>query len=322
MSAFTQIEAFRGGPKLVRLIGHRGARGVMPENTMQGFAFTLDIGVNALEFDVVMTRDRVAVVTHNHRLAAAATRDGHGRWITGTEPRVADLTFAELQAMDVGGLDGRSDYGLRFPDQAFLNQVRVPCLSDLLAFASLPENSDLSLLLEFKSDPEVKNPKKERVEMVSTVVRDLRAYHLQARTVLHSFDWDLLSECRVQAPEMPTSYLSMMPANLAGNVEAAATVVSPDFGAIKGSLPQAVADAGGQMWCPYVADVTPELVAEAHALGLAVSTWTVNDPADIQRMIEAGVDGIVTDYPGRVQRMLLAQGLIWRDGINGMMAAG
>lgn len=319
MSAFTQIDAFRGGKNLVRLIGHRGARGILPENTMQGFAFTLDIGVNALEFDVVMTRDRIPVITHNHRLAAAATRDDTGRWITGQPPRVADLTLAELQAMDVGGVDSRSTYGLRFPDQAFLTQVQMPRLTDLLKFANLPAHDDLSLLLEFKSDPEAANPQKERVEMVAAVVRELRAHQLEPRTILHSFDWDLLAECRVQAPEMPTSYLSIMPANIQGNTEAAAALVCPDFGAISGSLPQAVADAGGQMWCPYVADVTPQLVAEAHVLGLAVSAWTVNEPADIQRMIDAGVDGIVTDYPGRVQRLLLAQGLTWRNDIDGAL---
>ena len=74
MTAYSQLAGFRGGDGVVRLIGHRGARGVMPENTMAGFEFTTMIGVEALEFDVVMTRDRVPVITHNHHLISSATR--------------------------------------------------------------------------------------------------------------------------------------------------------------------------------------------------------------------------------------------------------
>ena len=72
-----------------------------------------------------------------------------------------------------------------------------------------------------------------------------------------------------------------------------------------------VADAGGQLWCPNVEDVTPELVAEARRLDLIVLAWTVNETGDIDRMIEAGVDGIVTDYPGRAQHRLRLRGARW-----------
>ncbi|OUS36423.1 glycerophosphodiester phosphodiesterase [Rhodobacterales bacterium 56_14_T64] len=320
MTLFPQLDAFRGGNNQVRLIGHRGSRGVMPENTMPGFAFTLDIGVDALEFDVVMTRDRVPVIAHNSRLDASFTRDQKGSWIAEPGPRIAELTLRELQTLDVGGLDGRSTYGQRFPDQAFLNDVRIPSLEELLDFANLPERKNLSLMLEFKSDIDAKSPVQERVELVAKVVSQVRARKLEARTVLHSFDWDLLSECRRLAPEMPTSYLSIMPSNFQGSDTKDPALVCPDFGAFQMSLPQAVARAGGQMWCPYVADVTQDLVAEAHQLGLLVSVWTVNDPAEIQRMIDVGVDGIVTDYPGRVQRILSAQGMVWRDDTYGQTA--
>jgi len=148
VTAYPQLAGFRGGGDVVRLIGHRGARGVMPENTMAGFEFTASIGVEVLEFDVVLTRDRVPVVTHNHHLISSATRTPDGAWIQGAEPKVSEMTFAEVQALNIGGPDGGAIYGKRFPDQAFLNDAQVPRLSDLLDFAGRPENNNLHLLLE------------------------------------------------------------------------------------------------------------------------------------------------------------------------------
>lgn len=311
MNAFKQLDAFRGGNGIVRLIGHRGARGILPENTMEGFEFTVRAGVEALEFDVVLTRDRIPVITHNHHLINSATRLQDGSWIKGAEPKVSDMTLVELQTLDVGGLDGRTVYGQRFPDQVFLNHVRIPRLSDLLDLANRPGMEGVHLLLELKSDPDAKDDANERRDVVQIVVAEVRARNLEARTVLHSFDWDLLDECRRQAPDMPTSYLSHLPENADDPGEESSKSVGPDYAALSVSLPRAVKSAGGQMWCPYFEDVTPGLVAEAHALGLMVSTWTVNDFRDIERMINAGVDGIVSDYPGRVQHCLLNKGLRW-----------
>ncbi|WP_425046025.1 glycerophosphodiester phosphodiesterase [Primorskyibacter sp. S87] len=311
MTDFPQLSGFRGGDGLVRLIGHRGARGVLPENTMPSFEFAVSVGAGALEFDVILTRDNIPVITHNHRLSSAATRDGNGDWLQGEEPSVADLTFAEIRELDVGGLDGQTVYGRRFPDQAFLTGLRIPALTDLLDLACQPENGDLHLLLELKSDPAEEIDSKARTDFVSTVVTQVRKRALEPRTILHSFDWNLLDECRRQAPDMPTSYLSQRPENSDDPGEDSSKAVGPDFETLSVSVPRAVADAGGQMWCPYFMDVTPDQVAEAHALGLLVSTWTVNEPDDIAAMVAAGVDGIVTDYPGRLQRCLLDMGYRW-----------
>ncbi len=313
MTEFPQLSSFRGGNGIVRLIGHRGARGIMPENTMAGFEFTVGIGVEALEFDVVLTRDRIAVVTHNHHLLNSATRTPDGAWLQGAEPKVAEMTLAEIQTLDVGGLDGRTIYGKRFPDQAFLNDIHVPRLSDLLEFAGRPQNSNLHLMLELKSDPDAKNNRQEQRDVVAAVVAEIRAHNLEPRTILHSFDWDLLDECRRQAPEMPTSYLSQLPESADDPGEDCALSIGPDFRNLQTSIPQAVYDAGGQLWCPHFMDVSPDLVSEAHRLGLLVSTWTVNETSDIENMIAAGVDGIVSDFPGRVQRCLLNQGLHWAN---------
>ncbi|MEP3299916.1 MAG: glycerophosphodiester phosphodiesterase family protein [Pseudoruegeria sp.] len=311
MISFPQLDAFRGGNGITRVIGHRGARGVMPENTMEGFKFTIDVGIDALEFDVILTRDRIPVITHNHYLLGAATREPNGRWITGEEPKVSRLTLKELQTFDVGGLDGNTVYGQRFADQVFLNDIRIPRLSELLDLAASPGMEGVHLLLELKSDPEAIDDKNERADVVQHVVDEVRARRLESRTILHSFDWLLLDECRKIAPDMPTSYLSQLPESSEDPSEETSITIGPNYKELTTSLPRAVKEAGGQMWCPYFEDVTADLVAEAHDLGLLVTTWTANEASDIDKMMDAGVDGIVSDHVGRVQRCILNRGQRW-----------
>ncbi|WP_294220907.1 glycerophosphodiester phosphodiesterase family protein [uncultured Shimia sp.] len=320
MTQFPQLNGFRGAPGLVRLIGHRGARGVMPENTLEGFAFTVKSGVVALEFDVVLTQDQVPVVTHNHHLLNAATRGVDGKWLEGEELKVSELPLSQLQSYDVGGLDGRTVYGQRFPDQVFMSGIRVPTLGDLLDMALTPQGAEMLFLLEMKSDPQFAGDSHVAETLVSEAVNAVRARGLEHRTVLHSFDWNLLEACGRIAPDMPRSFLTKLPENARELGEDSSKSVAPDFSSLGMPVPQAVAEAGGQMWCPFYADVTAEAVAHAHELGLLVSTWTVNEVDEMHRVIDAGVDGIVTDYPGRAQRVLLERGLVWSEDVAQMVA--
>ncbi|WP_170334026.1 glycerophosphodiester phosphodiesterase family protein [Ruegeria arenilitoris] len=309
--AFPQVEAFRGGSNLIRVVGHRGARGVLPENSMIGFDFSLSIGVPLLEFDVVLTAEGVPVITHNHRLHASGFRDANGLFLSGEEPKVSSLTFDEIQQFDIGRLDGHSDYGQRFPDQAQLDGVRVPRLIDLLDLVAEPKYSDAYLMLELKSDPDVAHDPLHRENFVGRVLQEVRAKGLSSRAVLHSFDWNLLEECQRQAPDMPSSYLTQLPENEDDVGEDSSKAVCPDFRGRRDEIPNLVKQAGGSLWCPYYADVTAENVARAKYLGLCVAVWTVNEHEDIGRMIDLRVDAIVSDYPGRVQRHLSDLGMGW-----------
>ena len=304
MKDFPQLKGFRGNPGFIRLIGHRGARGLMPENTIEGFEFTLDLGVTALEFDVLVSKDNVPVITHDYQLSASLTRDYNGKWIGETSPKISELTLAELKQFDVGGLDSLSIYGANYPEQEFLSGIRIPKLSELLDLACLPKGQNLYLLMEIKSDGSLKVTK-----IVSQIVDEIRKRKLGNRTVLHSFDWELLKECQRLAPEIPRSFLSQLPENYDLSSDPASSDRTPDFSSFKTSIPKAIANQEGQMWCPYFKDVTSELVQEAHSLSLIVCTWTVNEIEDMENMIDAGVDGIMTDYPNRAKKVLEIRGL-------------
>ncbi len=308
---FPKVEAFRGGNNLIRVVGHRGARGVLPENSMIGFDFSLSIGVPLLEFDVVLTADDVPVITHNHRLHASSFRDTNGLFLSGKEPKVSSLTFEQIQQFDIGRLDGHSAYGQRFPDQAQLDGVRVPRLIDLLDLVAEQKYGDAYLMLELKSDPDLAHDALYRENFVKRVLQEVRAKGLSTRAVLHSFDWNLLEECQRQAPDMPSSYLTQLPENEDDVGEDSSKAVCPDFRGRRDEIPLLVKQAGGSLWCPYYADVTAENVALAKELGLCVAVWTVNEHEEISRMIDLRVDAIVSDYPGRVQRHLSDLGMGW-----------
>lgn len=285
----------------------------MPENSLEGFDFALTIGVELLEFDVVLTRDSEPVITHNHRLHSASFRDTDGFFLRGEEPKVSSLKLEDVARFDIGRLNGHSIYGQRFPDQAQMDGIRVPRLDDLLNLVTQPQNHRAHLLLEIKSDPDMAQDPDYRHRLVAEVVRRVRAAGVENRTLLHSFDWNLLAECQRQAPDIPASYLSQMPENKADAGEDSALDVTPLFEHGVQSIPTKVKEAGGQLWCPYYADITPESLATARALGLVVLVWTVNDLVDIDRMIDLHVDAICTDYPGRVQRRLADRGYRWLD---------
>ncbi len=310
MNSFPAVEAFRGRDGVIRVVGHRGARGILPENTMMGFEFAMSTGAHLLEFDVVMTADDVPVITHNHRLHAPTFRDGTGNFLK-DEPKVSDVTWEQLQSFDVGRVDVSSDYGRRFPDQARVDGLRVPRLVELLQCVKQPRFDAANLMLEIKSDPDFAHDQAYREALVSRVVAEVRAAGLQERTLLHSFDWNLITECQQQAPDFPTSFLTQLPDNDDEVGEDSSKSISPDFSGREHEIPSLVAKSGGSLWCPYVNDVTAESVTIARNLGLVVAVWTVNEPEDIDRMIDFGVDSIVSDYPGRVQGHLEARGMSW-----------
>lgn len=306
-----QVMAFSGGADIIRIVGHRGARGILPENSIIGFDFALSTGVDLLEFDVLLTADDVPVITHNHELHGSGVRGPDGEFLKGDLPRVRSLRMEDVLGFDIGRLDGASDYGRRFPDQAQMDGIRVPRLSELLTLVSQPKYANACLMLELKSDPDFALDPVARKRIVSVVCDEVRAAGLTDRTLLHSFDWALLAECRRQAPDMPVSFLTQLHESKDDVGEDSSLPVAPDLHQPGISVPDEVSKVGGALWCPHFSEITANELARARELDLCVAVWTVNELTDINAMIDLGVDAIVTDYPGRVQRQLSDRGFRW-----------
>jgi glycerophosphoryl diester phosphodiesterase len=259
--------------------GHRGARGHLPENTLAGFQRALELGATTLELDVGVTRDGVVVVHHDRALNPDVARGADGAWIRAPGPLIKDLALAELQRYDVGRLRPGSEYERRFPLQRPRDGARVPRLAEVLG---LPARFNIETKVSAAAPHETLPPE----PFALALIAEVRHAGAAARTTVQSFDWRTLKVVEREAPEIATAYLTDRDA--AG--------------------PQEVHAAGGRIWSPDFTTLTREKVAAARSLGLKLIPWTVNQPADIARVLDLGVDGIISDYPDRVRELVNQRG--------------
>jgi len=289
------------------LQGHRGARGLAPENTLAAFAVAAAIGVDTLELDTVLTQDGVVVISHEPRLNPDIARDASGRWVDRPGASLRGLSLAEVQAYDVGRLRPDSRYAQGFAQQRPVDGERIPTLAALFEQVRRSGNGTIRFNIETKLsplEPDLAPPPEAFVRSVLAVVDQ---YGMRGRVTLQSFDWRTLKVAQRLAPDMPTVCLTSQQSW--GNNVADARWTAGLWLAEHGSVPRLVKAAGCAVWSPYFGEVTAALVAEAHALKLPVIAWTVNEPAQIEQVLALGVDGIISDRPDRVREAMAARGM-------------
>jgi glycerophosphoryl diester phosphodiesterase len=290
------------------LQAHRGGRGLAPENTLGAFKQAAALGVTTIETDLAVTKDDVVVLSHEPRLNPDLVRGPDGKWIEGIGPTIRSLTLDELKRYDIGRINPASAYGRQFPRQIAIDGERFPTLSEV--YAAIP--APMRFNIEIKTDPtrpdETANPAY-FARLVVDQVRDSKAVE---RTLIQSFDWHSLIETRKLAPEIPTACLTIETRN-SDTIRRADATPSPWLGGLDpkahgGSVPRLAKAAGCAVWSPFWRNLTPEALAEAHKLELQVLPWTVNEPADMARLIDQKVDGLITDYPEQGLAILAEKG--------------
>jgi len=290
------------------LQGHRGARGLMPENTLPAFARALEIGVTTLEMDLAVTRDGEVVVMHNPRFEPEIARDANGDWLRQSSPSVHSMTLAEVKNYDVGRLNPTRRYASRYPEQQAIDGIRVPTLAEVFELVEKSGNRSVRFNIEIKINPDKPQLTLSPPAFARAVIDVVRAHSMESRVVVQSFDWRALQAVQAMAPQLTTSYLTVNQDWLS-NLQIGQTGASPwlnsydvdDFG---GSAPRAIKAAGGSIWSSYHEEVSAEAIRLAQELGLSVNVWTVNDPVRMRELIKMGVDGIITDYPDRLRKVL------------------
>ncbi|MBL0143517.1 MAG: glycerophosphodiester phosphodiesterase [Betaproteobacteria bacterium] len=284
------------------LQGHRGARGLAPENTPPAWQRALDLGLDTIECDMAITKDGVVVVHHDLYLNPGTTRGPDGKWLEKRGPAISELTFDELQKYDVGRLKPGSDYAKQFPDQKPADGTRIPRLSDLFDLVKKSGNTKIGFDCETKVDPTDRAATLPLEEFTRRTIAEIRKAGMQERLMIQSFDWNTLQVVQKEAPEIRTMYLSsprtLKPAD-EGKPSPWLAGFAPELHG--GSVPRAVKAAGGKIWAPNQTFLTPAMLAEARALGIIVIPWTVNDPAMMNKLLDMGVDGIISDRPDLVQ---------------------
>ena len=314
------------------LQAHRGGIALVVENTLPAFANALELGVSTLELDVQITEDGHAVVTHDRRVNGKKCLDT-GPVVAG-DPEfpyvgkyVNTLTLAQVRTLDCG-----SQRLAAYPEQELVPGARMPLLEEVFALVDRYRARQTMLNVETKVEAGAPSETAPSEQFVQVVAREVREAGLTRQVTIQSFDWGTLQRMQQVAPELPVVALTngqqFLQAGLAGASPWLGGIDIDDFTAggtrsLQQALVAAVASFGGDAISPVHGDpqngsvtdpgyrpfTTRELVDTAHAAGLPVIPWTVNDRPTMEHLVDLGVDGLITDRPDLLREVLAERGM-------------
>ena len=267
-------------PVKIDVHGHRGARGRRPENTLSAFKFAIDSDVDYLEMDLQVTRDNRLVVSHDPVVHPKRCISPGDKSLTSPVP-IRSLTFTELQRYDCGSLKNPN-----FPSQLRVPGEKIPSLEAVLRLAKsrkTPSGRTVGLNIETKIKPGLPNFSPKPRAFSRLLVQVLKRTGWKKRVVIQSFDYRTLRTARKMAPWLKLSLLT------SGHTTRFVDILSKER---------------AQILSPHHHWITADDVRRVHASGRKVIPWTSNEPGDWQRLVDMGVDGIITDYPRRLVRFL------------------
>ncbi|WP_306332083.1 glycerophosphodiester phosphodiesterase family protein [Xanthomonas chitinilytica] len=293
----------------VSVIAHRGGRGTYPENTGYAVQAAVDDGVDGVELDLGMTADGQLVLNHDRSLNPDITRDRHGCWLQ------APLLVSELRSEEIGEfLLGRmrpgSRYADRFPKQRTpAADVSIPTLREILTGPLACVTERFVLMLEIKTSPEAPGETFAPDAFIRALADELDHSQTRCQVAVASFDWRNLLLARDLLPAARRIFLSTrQPGHntVDGSVpgQPSPWLASEMPGPGPAGLPELVRRLGGDVWAPNHRDVDAESVAAAKERGLGVYCWTVNRRQRLSRVVELGVDALITDYPRQALRFI------------------
>ncbi|MBP2340065.1 glycerophosphoryl diester phosphodiesterase [Saccharothrix coeruleofusca] len=300
------------------LQAHRGGIGLTVESTLAAFDKALAVGVTTLELDVQITEDGREVVTHDRKTNPAKCVDTAPAFPGDPDfpyagKYVKDLTFAQVRTLDCG-----SRRWSQYPDQELSPGARMPTLAEVFALVRAHRAWDVKLNIETKVEAAAPHETAPRERFVEVTAREIRKSGFSRNVTIQSFDWGTLMLWRKAEPRLPLVALTQ-PEFLRPGSPWTGGLELADFG---GSVVRAVKSFSASALSPvhgnpqngavndpnYVPFTTKALVDEAHRAGLKVVPWTVNDVATMHKLIDDGVDGIITDYPDRLRQVMKERG--------------
>lgn len=268
-------------PSSIDLQGHRGARGLAPENTIPSFKLAVDHGATTLELDLVVSKDRQLVISHEPWFNPVFTTKPDGAALDTSEQKKYNLyrmNYEEIAQFDVG-----KRVHPDFPEQKAM-AVSKPLFKDMVrdidAYVKEKGKKPIRYNIEVKSsakwyDRMVPNP----AAYAQLVLEAINELGIKDRCNVQSFDFEILKQVHAQDSTIRLDVLI-------GGGEPIESVIEK-----LGFKPYS--------WNPYFTNVTDSIVEHAHAINMSVIPWTVNEPKDMKMLVEMGVDGIITDYPNR-----------------------
>lgn len=266
--------------------GHRGARGVHPENTISGMLAAIDLGATTLEMDVVVTKDGTVLLSHEPFFSHEISTDTRGNLITKDkelEYNIYQMTFDEVQRYDVGLRPH-----LRFPQQEKVPATK-PSLKQVVQAVEVAHNHRPYYNIEIKRKPSFDSilhpPMREFADLV---VGEIKALSIFGRTIVQSFDPATLQYIHQTYPDAKLAYL----VGSRGTIESKFDLL--------GFWPA--------IYSPYYELVDSTVMAYCQSHDVQVIPWTVNTEEDMKAMLDLGVNGIISDYPGLLARVVEEEG--------------
>lgn len=306
---------------------HRGGRDARPENTLYAYAYAIESGATSIECDMQLAGDGEIVMSHNPILNPEVTRDRDGNYVETGKYDIRKMTVEEIQSFDVAKINPSTEYyKIHGMTQVTPAHAKIPTLRELLELIQQSGNKDVFLNIETKSYPDPEDgaqyannadPKK----FLEAFNRMIREYDMEDRVILQSFDWQTLRMEREMNPRVTLAALwSEQPSWGRGGMylRQYEKKKSPYLGGLDikdfhGDPVKAAKAIGADVVSPYYAELSLEQVQEAHALGMKVVPWTVNDMRDMAMLYEMGVDGIISDRPWVLRGFLEQRGAKLRD---------
>ena len=264
------------------IIGHRGSRGLKPENTIPAFLKAIKLGARGLEMDLFVTKDQQVVVTHDATISAELCQTPEGEPLEksdGKRLRIYGLDLNEIKPFDCG-----SEPNPEFPEQQN-TEAHIPLLSEVVEAVNRETSTPVGFFMELKSDPAtdtIYHP--EPAEFVKKVLEVVSGNEIQQQTLLMSFDKRCLKEVKKQAPYIRIG-LSL---EEAGEIQQHIDEL--------GFVPHAV--------FPYFELVNESFLGFCKVKGMSVYAWTVNEAEDMEKVLQFDVQGIITDYPDKALELI------------------
>lgn len=289
LSTFSYMFGQKDSIKVMDIQGHRGWKGVYPENTLHGFLKALEIGVTTLEMDVVVSQDSQVIVSHEPWFNALFTTLPDGTPLIKDDEKshnIFRLSYRDIQKYDVGVRT--------HPDYPF--QKSVPAYKPSLHYVlSTLENQTGNK--HFVYNIEIKRKRKhdyifhpDHATFVRLVMETIELFHMSSRVIIQSFDHETLTYLHEHYPEYTTSLLTDDRKKIRQHIQKL------------GYIPEIIS--------PRYNKINKAFIEQSHALNIRVIPWTVNDMEEASRLIRMGVDGIITDYPQICMKWLRKEGLV------------
>ena len=269
----TKHEKTETANRSIEVQGHRGARTVLPENTLPAFQYAMQVGVDTLELDMGVTKDNVVVVYHDQKINTTLCQNMDQTQITG-DIWLRDLTIAELRNIDCG-----SKPNPKFEKQKQVPGTWIPTLDQVFQMvknSKLPNSKNIFFNIETKSNPKFPKAQPNPALFARLVLDVVKKYGFEDRVTIQSFDHRTLLEVKKQAPNIKLAALFFEKPN---------------------DWIEATQLAKSDIVSPYFKLITKEDVQKIQAAGLKVIPWTANTENEWQKLIDLGVDGIITDDP-------------------------